>query len=181
MDKIAKNWWLVLLKGILLIALAIFVFRQPVGTILVLAVYIGIVLLVTGLTLIVVSLSARKEMDNWGWRLAEGLLDVLFGFVLVANPGVTAVVLPFLIGFWAIFYGILMFVDAFAAKSAGMDQWWLQLILGVLMVLFGDMVAFNPVVGIMTVTIWIGLAMLIAGIFNVILALGLRKLKKAVE
>ena len=33
-------------------------------------------------------------MDNWGWKLAEGILDVLFGFILIANPEITAVIKP---------------------------------------------------------------------------------------
>ncbi len=44
-------------------------------------------------------MSGRNVIDNWGWKLAEGMLDVLFGFILIANPEIIAVVIPFMIGF----------------------------------------------------------------------------------
>ena len=98
-NSINKNWWLVLLKGLILIGLSFIVFNHPGDTLLGITLIIGIGVLLTGIAIIVIALSGRKDIDNWGWKLAEGMLDVLFGFILIANPEITAVVIPFMIGF----------------------------------------------------------------------------------
>ncbi len=172
---INKNWWLVMLKGIVLIVLAFIVFNNPGATLLGIALFIGIGLLLTGIAIILIALAGKKEMDNWGWKLAEGMLDVLFGFILIANPEITAVVLPFLIGFWATFYGILLTVGAFSSKKFS----WALLIAGVLTIILGYIIMFNPIVLGLTISIWIGITLLVVGIANVAFAFDIKKLTKA--
>jgi len=50
MVKLVKNWWLLLVAGVAYIALGILVWRYPGETILVAAIYIGILLLITGIS-----------------------------------------------------------------------------------------------------------------------------------
>lgn len=179
-ETTSKNWWLVLIKGIILIILAFVIFRHPVGTLVGITFYMGIGLLLTGIALIIAAIAARNDIENWGWRLAEGILDALIGIMLLANPGITAAVIPFLIGFWAFFYGILLFVGSFGSKKTGYGNWWLELIAGILTVIIGYVIAFNPVVGIFTITTFIGISLLIVGVFNVVLSFDLRKIHKAI-
>ena len=181
MKKTMNNWWLVLIKGVILVILAIFVFRHPVSALVGLALYVGITLLITGITLVIAALSFRKVSDNWGWRLAEGLMDILFAFVLLSNPGVTAAVFPFIIGFWIIIYGIIFIADSFNDKKEGATDWWMGLIGGILGVMLGYFVTSNPLAGAFTVTIWIGLGFLILGIVNIFASLRLKKLKGALD
>lgn len=171
-----KNWWLVLIKGLIMIGLAFIVFGNPEATLLGIALFIGIGLLLTGITIIIIALSVKKEMDNWGWKLAEGILDVLFGFILIANPEITAVVIPFLIGFWATFYGILLTVGAFSSVKLNRAL----LIAGILTIILGYIIMFNPIVLGLTISIWIGITLLVIGIANVAFAFDIKKLKKAV-
>lgn len=179
MKETVKNWWLVLIKGIILVILAIFVFRHPVSALVGLALYVGISLLVTGIFLVIAALTNRKSVDNWGWRLAEGLMDILFGFVLLSNPAVTAAVFPFIVGFWIIMYSIMFIADSFNDKKEGASDWWMGLIGGILGVILGFFVTNNPLAGAITVTFWIGLGFLILGIVNIFASLRLKKLKSA--
>ena len=177
MEKMAnKNWWLVLLKGLLLIVLAFIVFGNPRDTLLGIALFIGIAFLLTGFAIIFIALLGKKDLENWGWKLAEGILDVLFGFFLIANPGITAVVIPFLIGFWAVFYGILLTAGAFSSKEFN----WALLFVGILTIILGYIIMFHPIVLGLTISIWIGTTLLIVGIANVAFAFDIKKLKKAI-
>ncbi|NOQ97134.1 MAG: hypothetical protein GQ561_03140 [Calditrichae bacterium] len=171
-----KNWWLVLLKGLVLILLAFVVFGNPGGTLMGISLFIGIGLIVTGLVISIMALAGKKEMDNWGWKLAEGLLDILFGFILIANPGITAVIIPFLIGFWATFYGILLIVSAFSTAKFN----WVLLTGGILIIILGNVILFNPVIFEITISVWIGITLLLIGIANVVLAFDIKSIKKAV-
>lgn len=176
-----KYWWLVLLKGILLVILSFFVFGHPVSALIGLALYIGITLLVTGFLLIAISLSNTKSDEQWGWKLTEGILDVIFAYVMLSNPAITASVFPFVVGFWMIFYGIMLFTGSFAIKKAGDNSWWVSLLGGILTVVFGYIIMTDIFAGAFAITIWIGMGYLLLGLMNLYLSFRMRKLNKAIR
>ena len=175
MKEALKNWWLVLIKGIILVLLSFFVFRHPVSALIGLALYIGISLMVTGVLLIITSLSNRNR-EQWGWQLAEGIIDVLFALILLSNPAVTASVFPFVVGFWIMMYGVILFINSFNLKKDGEKSWWMNLITGILTVIIGYFITSNIVVGAFTITFWIGLGILLLGLFNISIAFRMKKL-----
>lgn len=178
MKDALKYWWVLLLKGIILILLAFYVFQYPVGTLVGLALYIGFATLITGFFLIFASLSGPRE-ENWGWRLAWGIMDVIFGIIMLSSPGISAAVIPFVVGFWVMVSGIFIFVGSFSDKKEGDSGWWVNLINGLLTILVGYIITNNFVAGAVAITFWIGLGFLLAGIFSVSVSLKLRKLQKA--
>ncbi len=117
MRKKAQNWWMTLIKGIILILLSFYVFQHPVATLVGLAVWVGVALLLTGIFIIIGSIMVSKDDENWGWRLAEGIIDVIFAIVLLSNPGITAAIFPFVVGFWIIVYGVMIFSGFFKLKK----------------------------------------------------------------
>lgn len=127
------------------------------------------------------ALAFRKDSQNWGWRLAEGIIDILFAFILLSNPGITAAVFPFIVGFWIIVYGVIFVADSFNDKKEGASNWWMGLIGGIIGILVGYFITANPLEGAFTVTIWIGLGFLLLGIVNVMLSFRMRKIGKLVE
>ena len=179
-DTIFRNWWLILIKGIVLILLAFLVFNHPVGALVGIALYLGIGLLLSGAVLIAAAIAARNVLENWRWRLAEGILDVFIGMMLLANPGVTAAVIPFLVGFWISFYGIILFADAFGSKKAGIGNWWGELIAGIVTVMIGFAIAFHPAIGLIAITTMIGISLLVVGVYNVIWSFNIRKIGKTI-
>jgi len=181
MREKSKNWWLMLLKGIVLIVLSFFVFRHPIESLVGLAVFFGIALLLTGIFLIIASIMVSKVDENWGWRLAEGIIDVIFALVLLSNPGITAAVFPFIVGFWMIVYGVMIFSGSFKDKKEDDSNWWVGLLGGILTILFGWFVMTNLLAGAVTITIWIGLGLLILGIVNIAVSLKLKKLNAAIN
>ena len=176
MEQVSKYWWLILLKGIILIILSIFVMQYPAGTMLGVVVYIGVSLLLTGIILLVVSISARHVDDQWGWKLAEGLIDIIFAIILMSNPGISASVLPFALGFWMIFLGITTFVVSFSIKKAGDKNWWLNMIGGILTVIVGYILMTDVIAGALAITFWIGFGFMLFGIINVSMAFRVKKL-----
>ncbi|MDX8339044.1 DUF308 domain-containing protein [Draconibacterium sp. IB214405] len=169
MEKLKTYRWLILLKGIIFILLSFFIFRYPVESLVGLAFYIGISLLVTGVFLIIAALAIRKVDDSWGWKLAEGIIDLLLALMFLSNPAVTAAVLPFVLGFWMMVYGVIIFIGAFKIKKSGDSYWWVSLLSGMLTVVIGYFITANLLVGAIAITVWIGLGILLCGIFNVTL------------
>lgn len=175
MMNIQKYWWLALLRGIILIVLSIYIFQNPVSALLGVALYISISLLFTGFMQIFISLSARGEVENWGWGLAGGIVDLFFAFVLLSNPEMSAASLPFAIGFWLIFSGVMTFVNSFRIKKEGSSSWWMETISGILSVIVGYMISSNLFVGTFAVTAWLGFGFLLAGIASITLAFEIKK------
>ena len=169
-NSISKNWYMLLIKGIIMILLAILIFMSPGGALLASVLYLGIGLTIAGIVRIVQGFQAKGIMDNWGWIVLEGVIDIIAGFILMANPDVSAAVLPFIIGFWATFYGFYLIIDAFS----GTGSMGMKIIAGILTVIIGFTIMYNPVMMGMTLAVWIGILLLIVGIFNVFASFSLK-------
>lgn len=176
MKTLQKLWWFTLLRGIILVLLAFFVFRHPVNALLGVAVFIGISLLLTGIVQIGISFASREIIPNWGGALAGGLIDIIFGFVLLSNPALTAASLPFVVGFWIIVSGIMSFADSFQSKKEGNSLWGLNMLGGVLSMIIGYFIMSNVIVGALTITAWMGIGFAIAGIVNIVVGFKLKSL-----
>jgi uncharacterized membrane protein HdeD (DUF308 family) len=169
-NKISKYWYMVLLKGIIMVLLAILILASPADALLDIAVWLGIGMLITGIVVIVQGASLRKVISGWGWRILEGCLDILFGFILMANPLVTAEVLPFLVGFWAAFYGVLLVIDSIAEPG----NRFVKIVSGILIIVMAIAIMFNPLLAGMTMAVWIGITLLIIGFYNIINSFSLK-------
>lgn len=172
---IKKYWWLALLRGIVLTILAIYIFQHPLSALVGIAIYISISLLFTGISQIIVSLASKDTVEDWGWGLAGGIVDIIFAIVLLSNPGISAASLPFAVGFWLIFSGAMIFVNSFRSKKEGSSSWGMEMFSGVLSVLAGYMISSDLFVGTFAITSWIGFGFLMAGIANIIMAFRLKK------
>lgn len=153
-----------------MILLAILIFMSPADALLTYVLYIGIGFSITGVVRIIQGFQAKGETEAWGRIVLEGVIDLLLGFILMAHPGVTAAILPFLIGFWAGIYGFFLIIDAFSGKGSTGQK----LIGGILTVIFAYVIMFHPLLMGMTIFIWIGIMLMVAGIFNVIAAFGVK-------
>ena len=103
----AARWWLALV-GLLGIAAGLLTFLWPGITALVLLVVIAFWAIATGLMQIFGAIKLRKEIDNEWLLIASGVLSVLFGAAVLLRPGAGAIALVFVIGTYAILYGILL-------------------------------------------------------------------------
>lgn len=166
----SKNWYMLLIKGIIMILLAILILANPATALVTYAIWIGLGFIIAGIVRLVEGFQAKGVLDNWGWIALEGAIDIVLGLVLMAHPGITVAIFPFLIGFWAAFYGFFLVIDAFS----GDGNTFLKVIAGILIIVLAFTIMFNPVMMGIGLTIWIGFILLIAGIFNVISSFSLK-------
>jgi len=94
-----------------------FAFISPGVTAVVLLIFIAVWAILTGILEIAAAVQLRKQLKG-EWALGlTGVLSILIGFILVANPGAGAVALVWLIGIYAILFGVLLTVLGFKAKK----------------------------------------------------------------
>ena len=117
------TWWPRLLRGVLGIGVGIVVFAWPGVTALILVYIIAAWAFATGIVEIVSAIEYRREISG-EWMLAIiGILSVLFGLLLFANPLAGALALATLIGVYFLILGILLAILAFQLRSrAGAAQ-----------------------------------------------------------
>lgn len=122
LNHVTKHWYPSLILGILFIITGILVLRTPVESYLALSILFSVTFFVNGISEIVYSISNRKQLDNWGWVLAGGVVDMLFGIWLISSPLVSITVLPFFIGFMLLFRSFAAIGFAVDLKSFGVKE-----------------------------------------------------------
>jgi uncharacterized membrane protein HdeD (DUF308 family) len=101
--------WMLLLEGVLGIVTGLLVFSWPGITALLLVFVIGVWAVITGVLEIISAVRLRKVVRHeWAW-IISGVLSIVFGLLLLANPGAGALALAWLIGAYAVLFGISMF------------------------------------------------------------------------
>lgn len=116
--RVFARWWVLLLEGLVGIAAGVLTFVWPAITALVLLYLIAGWAIVTGLLELAVAFSGRLPLAlEWALALA-GILSVLVGVLLAIQPGVGLLSLVWLIGVYAIVFGILLIIHAFQFRRA---------------------------------------------------------------
>jgi len=172
----SKHWYLSLILGILFIGAGIWVFMTPVSSYLALSILFSVTIFISGIFEIIYSISNRKEMDNWGWVLVGGIIDLLFGFWLMASPLLSIAVLPFVVGFMLMVRSIMAIGFAFDLKDFSDSGWGWLLALSILGLLFSFVLLWNPAFAGLTLVIYTGCAFVTLGIYRIILAFKLKHL-----
>lgn len=176
-----KNWWLLLLVGVLFLGVGSWTIMTPVQSFLSLALIFATFMFVSGIFQLIFSIVNRSEIDNWGWHLAGSLFDFFVGTILFFNPAVSLVVLPFILSLYFMFKGFATVGFALDMKKYGSEGWGWMLLSGALSVIFSLMILFNPTLGGLTIVFFTALAFFSLGIFNITLALALKKIKSKAE
>jgi len=109
--------WPVLLIGLASIAAGIAVFMYPGLTALLLLYMIGAWCIVRGIFEIIVGFQLRNELRGEGWLIASGALSVLFGLIVCARPGAGAMAVLWMIGAFAVLFGVINIALGFKLKS----------------------------------------------------------------
>lgn len=113
-----KPLWALIIVGLLGIGAGTVTLFWPGLTALTLVFIIGGWAIVIGLLEIITPARLRQHMRG-GWLHAlSGLLAVVFGLAIVFRPGAGAVALVWLIGWFAIFFGVMLIAMAFRLRSA---------------------------------------------------------------
>lgn len=113
---LAPRWWLIIV-GLLGIVVGIGTFIWPAITALILLYFIAGWAIATGVFQIIGAIQLRKEIENEWLLIINGALSVLFGGVLFVAPGAGALALIWLIGLYAILYGIILIGFAFSVRE----------------------------------------------------------------
>jgi uncharacterized membrane protein HdeD (DUF308 family) len=175
-QQVARNWWLLLLNGALLIVAGSLIFSID-WTIRSLATFIGALFIFQGVAeALTTGIDARVRQTN----VIAGLLSIAAGILIIVwpEPGLLAVAV--VLGAWLIVMGTLAVVGSFAARAV-LPNWWLLLILGLLEIPLGVLALANPGATLAALITVAGIWAIAIGVMRVVLAFEVKRLPSYVD
>lgn len=176
LDTLARNWWLLAVRGVLAILFGILAFLMPGLTLAVLVALVGAYFLVDGASMLVALVRGDRDARRSAWSVGIiGVLGVIAGIGAFLWPDLTALSLLFITAAWAIVMGAFQIVAAIRLRKEIEGELWLALG-GVLSIVFGTLLVINPGAGLLSLTWLVGIWALMFGVANLVLAWRLREI-----
>lgn len=171
---LARNWWAVLLRGIIAILFGLAALFLTFHTLAALVLVFGIYMLADGIFAIVSGVRAAARRERWGALILEGVVDLVAAAIAFIAPLVTIWALVLLCAAWAVVSGVMLLVATFRLHAAH-GRWWMG-IGAVFSILWGVLLFFDPAAGAVVMTWWLGAYALVFGISLIALSFRLRRL-----
>lgn len=105
-----RSWWLEILEGIVSIIAGVLALLFPVFAAEVLVIIIAAWAIVTGAFEIFAAIRLREQIKGEFWLGLAGLASILFGVILFVFPGAGALSLVWLIGSFALVFGVFLVI-----------------------------------------------------------------------
>lgn len=174
MMNLTRNWWLLVVRGVLAILFGLTAFFIPGLAWLSLIVLFGTYAILDGVFAMMSGLISSKFSPRWWVFLLEGLISVAAGAIALIRPDIASFALILLIASWAIITGVLEILAAIRLRKEITNEWMLGFV-GFVSIVLGVLLFFQPAAGGLVITLMIGAYALIFGIAMVALGLRLRK------
>lgn len=172
-ETLARNWWLVLLRGIAGIIFGVLTFLWPSLSLTVLVIVFGAYAFADGFLAIISAIRWRGETERWWLILLEGLAGVAAGVITFFWPAITALALLYIIAAWALVTGALEIAAAIRLRKIITGE-WLLVLSGVASIALGVLLALFPGPGALALVLWIGAFAIVSGALLIALAFKLR-------
>ncbi|CAM5353479.1 HdeD family acid-resistance protein [Corynebacterium variabile] len=167
-------------RGILAVLVGILLLISPFGSATVFGIIVGAWMMVDGLSTVGLSFRLKQQNTPWGWVLTDGVIQTLFGLLVILFPVTFAIISAFFVlGFMAIGM-VLSGIVQLAAPVENRSGWTIAV--GIINILFGVLLGalaiFNPVDNVVTLSWLAGIAALALGISLIVFSVKLRNLDK---
>lgn len=124
----------------------------------------GALILLTGIVRIVCYTRRGVSAFFHYYELPLGLLDILLAVFFFSRSHNVILILPIVIGIMIMIDSMFKLQMSIDLKQMGLRRWWSMLLLSIISVLFSFLLILNPFEGSMTLTIFIGLSLIMDSI-----------------
>jgi len=112
-----ERWWPFALEGLLDIVAGIIAFLLPAAAAFALLFLISAWSIVSGVFRITAAIRLRKEIEGEWLLILNGILSVAFGIVIFAFPVIGLVTVAWIIGMYAIVFGVILVALGFRLRG----------------------------------------------------------------
>lgn len=167
----ASTWKATLALGVVTVILGLVVSLRPSGSLNVIAVLLGILMIVSGIFHLVRVFDPAEQ--HRVWLGIAGLLYVVIGVVLIRHLHLTVALVGLIIGLSWIVEGVAALIAAFAGGSREGRGWWI--FFGILTLIGGIVITAWPVESVTAIAVLIGIWFIILGLFEIVGGIMLRR------
>jgi len=173
--QLGRHWGWVLSYGIITLLAGIVVLAWPGATLLAIAVLFGIQLIVAGIFRFVGSFASEDTSGGTRFLMALlGVLSIIIGLWAVRHVLLTLLALVVLLGIFWVVNGTIELFTALSHREMPNRGWTAAM--GVLSVLAGIIVLIYPGPSLLTLSVVLGIWLLVYGVMEVMAAFRLRRL-----
>ncbi|GAY13435.1 HdeD family acid-resistance protein [Mycobacterium sp. shizuoka-1] len=169
-------WKSVLLSGILSLVLGILVLVWPGISILVAAIFFGAYLLVTGISQVFHAFTLHVSAGGRVMLFISGAAALILAVLCFRSIQNSILLLAIWIGIGFIFRGVATAVSAISDPDTPGRGW--EIFVGVISLIAGIVVLASPFPSLATLTIVVGIWLVVIGVFEIVASFGIRKAAK---
>ena len=133
---------------------------QTIGIIL------GIYIIIHGIALIALAFAVNIFYVPF-FGIMSGILSIILGLVLIAMPNILATVFVIALGIWIILSSVNLISIAITVRKE-YSKWFLLLLLGIIDLICGVIILFNPFATSISIVILAGIVIMIHSVINIV-------------
>lgn len=111
---------------------------------------------------------------NWIWFLLWGIAVTILGLFAISATTLTTIITVLTLGLLLILGGIIVIFDAFTFWRGKGSGFYMHVLMGILYLLAGSILIKNPLAGSVSITLLLGIAYTLLGLFRIIYSLSIR-------
>jgi uncharacterized membrane protein HdeD (DUF308 family) len=157
------SWKASFLMGLATLILGVIVAFRPSGSLVVISVLLGILMMFSGVFHIVGAINAPEH--HRAWRAIAGVLFIVGGTVLIRHLQYSLALIGLIVGFSWIIQGVSSLIGGISHRGGG-GGW--SIFFGIVSLLAGIVVVSTPIVSIVFLTTFLGIWFAVIGVFEMI-------------
>lgn len=170
-EQLIKHWWLSLIIGLAMLAMGLVVLVNPSASYLTFALWLGVLVALSGVVGIVQGVSSKNYFVRRGWLIVASIADIIIGILLMFNIALSAALLPVLLGVWLLYRGMTLIMQGADLRNYRVrDAGWV-IFGGALIVAISLAVLFFPLsVGVEAVVLAVSIGFIVYGFTTISLS-----------
>jgi uncharacterized membrane protein HdeD (DUF308 family) len=157
-------WQTMVIVGVVTVILGLIVSFHPSGSLNVIAVLLGLLMIISGLFHLIRMFSSAES--HRVWLGISGLLLIVLGVVLIRHLHLTVALIGLIIGISWIVQGLSALAGAMAAGSGEGRGWWI--FFGIISLIGGIVITAVPVASVTALAVLVGIWFIVEGIFEIV-------------
>ena len=153
--------------SMILLVFGLFMFTRPISTINILMMIFGCLLVIDGLVHLVSYFSIKNEFRFFSSELAQSIIYIILGFVLVCNYDKISSLLPIVLGIWIIVDSIFKLQIALNIRDIYDSHWGILLAMSIISALLGMVILINPFESLALLTMMCGAILMIVEVISI--------------
>ncbi|MFD6390837.1 HdeD family acid-resistance protein [Nocardia sp. NPDC055029] len=174
-----KTWQTILVTGLLAVVLGIIVLVWPDKTLLVAGILFGIYMVVSGIFQLIAAFTHLPSTSFRVLSFISGVLSLIIGVFCFRDDLASIVLLGLWIGISWLFRGVAILFAAMSEKGVPGRGW--QIFYGIVSAIAGVILIVWPISSLTTLTLVVGIFLIVIGIMEIITAFGVRKDSRVLE